>query len=815
MLTDFWNDLRYAWRSLGRSPGFAVAAVVTIALGVGINTGVFTVLNGVLFRDLPAVNAQRLVSIEQTVVDGESVTDNGPRRFTIGEYNDYRDRARTLSGVLAHADPRETTLGGDAPRRVAGAIVSCNFFAVLETPPALGRGFATSDCEQASVPVVVLGHDLWTTAFGADRRILGRTVELNRNTFTVVGVAAEGTYGASPLNTAYFAPLSAEPLLWQGASRFEDEQAAWLYMVGRRADGIDASQVHAELGVIAAQRDRQQPGRATTLTVDRATPMTIPPFLRGVATGAAAVLMTAFGLILLIACANVANLLLARGTTRRREIAIRVSLGASHARVLRQLLTESLLISLLGGLLGSALALWSFQGLVALAIPTAIHPEIPALTLDLDLSPDFRVLWFALALTIGTGALFGLAPALRAAKPDLVAAIKQGAGSADGSARDGRLRNALVGAQVALGMTLMIATGLLLRGLQATYTVDPGFSYRDVAHLSFGTDSGPASLLDSRFLEEITALPGVEAAAYASQTPLGEAILATRVRLPGRTEAEARVAEVDAVTPGYFALLELPILRGRTFTSAESADAERDTGTRPALVTATTARNFWGDADPIDGTLLWGDTTLRVVGVVADAQLSSLGTIDPYYIFVPRRGGGELMVKSRGDFSATAAGIRALVSERDPSLAVQVLALEANVNYWRGLSGMVTTLGTGLGVLALVLAGVGIYGIVSYAVTRRYREIGIRVALGANASSVLGLILRRTMRPVVIGALIGVAGAAAMSRVLTAVLFGVSPGDPIGLGGAALVVLGIALAASILAARPAARTDPSVVLRAE
>ncbi len=430
----------------------------------------------------------------------------------------------------------------------------------------------------------MLGHTIWVTSFAADASVLGRTVELAGNRFTVVGVAASGTYGGSPLTTAYFAPLSTEPLLWAGRSRYEDQRHRWLYLLGRRSAGSSIGLVRAELDVIAAQIDQAAPGRSTTLKVMRAKPNTVPGNLRAPATAASTVLVAAFGLILLIACANVANLLLARGTARFQEIGIRLSLGASRARVVRQLMTESVLISITGGVLGSLLALWSFQTLVALVLPAAIHPEMVVPALELDFSVDVRVLWYALTLTIGTGFVFGLAPALAASKPDLNTVIKQDAASAGGGRKGGRLRGTLVGVQVALCMTLMIATGLLLRGLYATYTIDPGFNPEGVAHLSFGTDGGPP-ILDRRMLEEVAALPGVEGAAYASQTPLGESRTGARFRLPGQAESEYQIAEIDAVTPSYFSVIELPIVRGRDFTEAESADAGTRAGSQPVIVT--------------------------------------------------------------------------------------------------------------------------------------------------------------------------------------------------------------------------------------
>ena len=812
----WWQDVRYGLRTFRRDPTFTAVAVSTLALGIGVNAGIFTVLNGVLFRDLPAPEAHELVSISQAI-EGLADAEMGPGTFSTSEYLTYRDRTRSLPGLLAHSNPMETTLGGEIPQQLFGVLVSCNYFEVLRQPPVLGRVLAAGDCTSGAPAVVVLGHALWRTAFAADRGILGRPIELNRQIVTVVGVASEGTYGGSALTPGYFAPLAADPLLGRTASRYEDDTQRWLFLIGRRSGTAGVEQVRADLAVIAAQIDRQQPGRSTALTIERATPMTVPPFLRRLATGAAAVLMAAFALVLLIACANGAHLLLARGTARSQEIAIRLSLGASRARVVRQLLTESLLIAFAGGLLGCVLALWSFEALAARVVPSLVPPEFPAVVLGLEFAPDVRVLAFAVLLTLATSILFGLAPALQVSRPDLLSAVKQdstGAGHRSGR----RLRGTLVGVQVALSMALMIAAGLLMRGLYATYSIDPGFAYRDIAYVSYGLDGLPyegerAAILLRRLRDTVEALPGVDAVALASDPPLGEERAAPPIRLPGEGERQVRVAELNAVSPGYFSLVGIPILRGRTFTEAEFATAARGADPRPVVVSETTARNLWPGADPIGRTLLWDDDALHVVGVAADAHVNVLGTIDPYYMYVA--GGEELLVKSRLDFGATASSIYAAVRALDPKLVVRVLPLEANLGWWRGVAGTVTTLGAALGVLALALAAVGIYGGVSYSVRRRYREIGIRIALGAGARSVLAMMLRQTMRPVVVGAAIGLGAGAALSRILSGLLFGVSPADPIGMGGAALLVLAVALAAGLMAARPASNADPAVTLRCD
>jgi len=815
----WWQDVRYGLRTFRRTPAFTSVAVVTLALGIGLNTGIFSVVNAVLFRDLSAPGARELVSVSQSVQGVPELA--GQEVFSTAEYLAYRDRTETLSGVAAYANARgEAALGGDTPRKVLGVLVSCNYFTVLRQPPALGRAFAPRDCEPGADLVVVLSHELWRAAFAADPRIVGRTIQLNRQRATVAGVAAAGTYNGSFLGGGYLAPINAGQRLSSGDLRYNDGRSLWLNLLGRRKAATGLEQVRAELDVIAAQIDRQQPGRSTRLTIERARPL-LPQQLRGTAAGAAVVLTAAFGFILLIACANVANLLLARGTARSREIGIRASLGASRARVIRQLVTESLLISLAGGLLGSAIAVWSFQALVSLAVPALLPPWFP-LAFTVDLRPDLQVLAFAVALTAATGILFGLAPALQVSKPDLHAVMKHDSASAGNGRRGGRLRGTLVGVQVALCMVLTIAAALVLRGLYATYTIDPGFEYRNVAYVSLesvfdGYSQEEAEASRRRLMAALAAVPGVTVAST-DQEPLGDDTAPALIRDSGERAAKPRLGEVIIVSQNYFSVLDLPIVRGRAFTAGEAGNTTL--GPRPAIVSATTARNLWPGGDPIGRTLLWerpglpGTDTLQVVGVAADAQVTALGEVDPCFVYVPGEG-SAVLVKGRTEVATTISGIRAAISAVDPALLVTVLPLEATIGWSRAISGTVASLFGGLGVLALVLAAVGIYGVVSFAVAGRYREIGVRLALGATANGVLGLVLRQTMRPVVGGAAIGIVAASATSHILSGVLFGVSPADPVGLGGAALLVLGVALASGVMAARPATRADPTATLRYE
>jgi putative ABC transport system permease protein len=818
-LGNLLSDVRYALRGLRQNPGFAITAILAIAVGIGINSGIFSVLNGFALRDLPVPGGQRLVSIHQTYDSPADRRIQGSRTmFSTAEYVAYRDRAQALSGVLAYARPWNVTLGGESAQEITGTLVSCNYFEVLQRRPALGRDFAPDTCEaQQSGPQVVLAHDLWLTAFGADPAIIGKTIILNRRLFTVAGVAPEGFSGVDFAKVSFFVPLSVQALLRPDDDLFGDPRVSWLTLIGRRADGVAIEQARADLGVIAAQIDAEQPGRRTRLTIARANPFSFPDS-RPIVFGIGAVLMIGFGLVLLIACANVANLLLARATARGREIALRLSLGATRGRLVQLLLTESLLIAMAGGVLGSLLAFWSFQVLVAFAVTVLPGPD--SAQLRIDPSPDLTVLAYSTALTFVTGIVFGLVPALHASKPALYTALRQ-----DGSTAPGRrawTRGALVSVQVALCLLLTVCASLLLRGLYTAQTVDPGFDYRNVAVASFdlrgaGYNADEAGVFQRELLDRTAALPGITGAALVVKTPLSQGRRGGVVRIPG--EDQFHELSMNNVSPEYFDVLGLPIVRGRTFSAADSSD-----GSPSIIVTEATARRLWPGQDPL-GKLLsmpigpTEEISLEVVGIAKDASLSSIGAIDDDYAYFPASSRVwtelQMLARTQGDLGATIAGIRAAARAIDPNLVARVGRLEDNLDVWRRLSGLVATLSGSLGFLALVLAAIGVYGLVSFAVTRRLREIGVRIALGARARDVLALVLKQNMRPVLIGAVIGIVACTLVAKLLASMLFGVSTLDPLALGGTTLFVLGAALIASLVPARRALRVDPMTTLRHE
>jgi predicted permease len=806
MLLNVRQDVRYALRTLARNPGFAVAAIVPIALGIGINTGLFSVLNSVAWRPLPVPGADALVSVHQDFRGGPRRLVYGARAlFSTPEYRAYRDQAQTLSGVMAYSRQWTVTLERDSPQDIDGILVTCNYFDVLDVKPAVGPGFTPDNCGASGAPpVVVLSHALWTGAFGADPGVLQKPILLNGRDVTVVGIAPEGFEGVDMARASWFAPTSMAGLVRPELNALDNANVSWLTIIGRRNTGI--AQVRADLSLVASRIDRQQAGRTTRLIVEPAASLSLPVQRQGILR-AAAILMAAFGLVLLIAAANVANILLARAAVRTREVAIRLSVGATRGRLVRQLLTESAIIALSGAAVGFLLFWWVFESLIPWVLASIPGAEVARL----DATPDRTVFWFALALTAATALVFGLAPALQAARTDHHAVMKQ---DAMGAVRGrGWTRGALVAAQVALCTTLLVPAGLLSRALYAAHTFDPGFDYENVAVVSVDLrgpkyEDGNAALFRDRWLEHLQALPGIERVAEASRIPLS----------PGRSLATLRLgddaapisADVNSVSSGFFALLDMPIVRGRVFTEGERG---------VVLVTESTARRYWPREEALGRTIVLDGGRRQIVGVVRDAQVSQVQDAISTYLYLPAGEAAQrrisVLVRTPLAFGSLAAAVRAETSRMDPSLIVNVRPLSENVGLLQTLSRITAGVAGALSLLAAGLAAIGIYGVVAYVVSRRRREVGVRVALGADARDVQHLILRQTLRPVAIGLVLGIAAAAAAARLLQSVLFGVSPYDPLAFVGAPVVMLAIAMAAAFVPTRQAMRVDPVSVLRSE
>ena len=819
MLSNIWSDIRYALRTFRRNPGFAFAAIAPIALGIGLNTGIFSILDAVALQPVPSPNPTELVSVYQQFRGVKERRIHGSRSmFSLPEYRTYRDATQTLSGVMAYSRYWTVTLGGEAPREIEGALVTCNYFDVLQLHTTVGPGFTAANCDAPNAaPAVVITHALWTDAFAADRDIVGKTILLNNRSVSVVGVAPEGFGGVDIARVSFFAPTSLHGVLRPGDDYTRDPHTSWLTIVARRKPGVPLARARAELVVIAGQIDRQQPGRTTTLSVAEARTLSLPEMRKDIMS-MATIVLAAFALVLLIACANVANLLLARAAGRTKEIAVRLSVGAKRGRLIQQLLTESMIIALTGAVAGSLLAWWSFRGLLPWLL-SAWPGKIPSLSIDAH--PNLNVLSFAILVTVAAGLVFGLAPALQASRLDLQTLLnRDGAGA--GRRTGGWLRGSLIGVQVAVCMVLLISAALMLRALYAAETIEPGFEYRNVAVVSFdlrgpGYDNPRAAAVQQQLMDRIRALPGVEAVAQAARTPMSPGRTGSMFRLPG--DAQQHEIDINTVSPEYFSLVAIPIVRGRTFMSADL-----DGQSHPVIVTEATARRYWPGQDPIGKVLVVtkgpkGEEPLEVVGVARDAQVSRVVEVASSYMYLPAgasvQGGLNLLVRSRSEFTAVASMIRGVARQLAPGLVVGVNPLEDNLSFWRTLARLVAGLSGSLSMLALVLASLGVYGVVSYVVSRRLREVTIRMMLGATIRDVQRMILRQTLRPVVVGVVAGIAGGAAASTILESVLFGVSRFDPMAFVGAPLFLLAVAATASLMPIRRALSANPMTALRHE
>ena len=817
-LEQLIQDVRFGVRTLLRSPGLTVAAVIAIALGIGINVGIFSVLNGMALRLLPVPRAQELVSVNQILHfqgRGDRMIHNDSSWFSYSEYLDYRDHSHVFAGLLAYEPYVEATLRDTVARQVLGTVASCNYFDVLIEHPAQGRGFVGSDCaSRGANAVVVVSDDLWRGKFAADPSLVGKKIVLNQTAYTVIGIARPGFTGTEPIPSAFWVPITMQQALEPGNDRLSSDNMSWLALLGRTQPGITMQEVRANLGVIAGRIDQRHPGRTTSLAIHAATFFSSPE-QRSFLIPVASVVLAAFALVLLIACANVASLLLARASVRQKEIALRLSMGASRWRLVRQLLTESLLLSLAGGALGSVIAFWSFIRITQLVTSHLPHDFPP---FAVNVAPNLHVLVYALGLSLLTGIAFGLVPALRSSRPDLNSAMKGDGTSVSSGKKSGRfLLNTLVGSQVAVCMVLLLAAGLLLRGLYSAQTIDPGFEIKGVATIFLnlekqGYDRAHATQFMRRFREQIQGLPGVVEVAQAECAPLSHDFSVSHFIVRGSTDEVA--IEYNHVTPDYFSLLGIPIVRGRDFNPTETHEAPG------IIVTESTARRLWPGQDPLGKALREpSGREYSVIGVAKDAQVSHLGQLDTNYLYFPAGKEDDsrsyIMVRYATGFADEAKSLRDAGRSIDPSVSIDVNRLEDYLEVWRAPSRIVAALSGALGALALLLCSIGVYGMVSYSVSRSVHDIGIRMALGADGATVMRHVLWQAMRPVLIGGIVGVALCAAVSGVLSSMMFGLGAHDPIAFISMPLFLLAVALVATFIPGRRAMRVDPMVALRCE
>jgi predicted permease len=816
------QDLRYGARMLLKAPGFTAVAVLSLALGIGANTAIFSLVDKVLIRQLPVEEPDRLVLVSAS--SGRGISAN----FSYPDFADYHVGNQVFDGLVCYTQRALTLSEGGQGERLQGTIVSGNYFTALRVRPALGRGFLPEeDVTRGTHPVVVVGYGLWQRRFGADPRLVGKTINLNGYNFNVVGIAPAEFSGTVPgIVPDVYVPVMMQGQVspsWKLDPLFgpRSRNLSWLEVLGRLKPGVSREQAAAAMTALGSQLARAHPNQDGT---SRAEPKFI---LADGSRGQTSLLrdlrfplqmlMATVGLILLIACANVANLLLARAGTRDKEIAVRLAIGAGRGRLIRQLLTESVLLSTLGGGVGLALAA-SISGLVV-----SYTPPNNFSTLTIDNRLDGRLICFTLGISLLTGILFGLAPAWNASQTDLVSGLKNETALHGRTLHRLSLRNLLVVAQVALSMIVLVGAGLCVRSLQKLQAIDAGFDPAKVLVMSADVSlSGYNNERGLRFyaelLERVRMLREVEAASLAAQVPLGGGI-SSPLKVEGYLprSGEDMSSDFNIIGPDYFRTMKIPLLYGREFGQSDTT-----TVSQVVIINETAARRFWPDQNPIGRRLIVGrppdEETREIVGVVKDSKYRQLTEEIRPIVYVPLaqdyRASMALHVRTAGEPGAMLAAVRREVQALDASLPVyNIKTLEEQKNGSLYTSRMAATLLTVFGLLALLLAAVGLYGVMAYVVNRRAREIGIRMALGAQGRDVLRQMLLEGMTLVTIGLALGLGGALAATRLLKSFLYSVTTTDPIAFVGAALLLAGVALLANYLPARRAARTDPMVILK--
>ena len=819
---QLWQDVGYGLRALRKSPGFALVALAALALGIGANTAIFSVVNTVLLRPLPFDRPEQLLMVWQTHPFGKKLGyDQLPT--SPADFADWRRAADAFEELSAMAGGSWNLTGAGAAERVSGARVSANLLRLLRVRPAAGRDFLPEEETYGRHRVVILGHGFWQRRFGGDPQVIGRTLTLDGDPYQIVGVMPKDFSFPKGMGINPALGLDEDLALWTPlalpAAEAQRRGSHFIATVGRLRDGATAEQSRAQLAAVAKRLEEQYPRQSKDWGV---TVNTLHEQAVGKSRPAILLLLGAVCFVLLIACANVANLLLARAAARRKEIAIRAALGAGRWRIVRQLLTESVLLSLLGGVAGALLALWGVDALVALSpgnIPRAAEIGI-----------DARVLLFTLAVSLATGVVFGLAPALQSSRPDLSESLKEGGRGGAGSPGRQRVRSALVVAEVALALVLLAGAGLLVKSFVRLQNVNPGFDYKHVL-------TATIFLPDSRFTEDrqradvyrqvlsrVRALPGVEAAGGVSQLPLGGEEEIDGLTIEGRPQPaggeNVLTAQFRVVSTDYFRALRIPLLKGRHFDEHDTGEAQG-----VMIVDETFARRYFPGEDPLGKRVdeqgsLTPKGYLTVVGVVAAVRHTSLDADPKPMMYVPSEQSPwhtmALTVRARTDPAALASAVRSEVAAVDPDVPLsKVGTLEEVFDRAVAPQRFNTLLLAAFAAAAVILAAVGIYGVIAYSVTQRSHEMGVRIALGAQGSDILRLVVGQAMAMTLLGVALGIAFALALTRTMKAMLFEVSPSDPAIFASVALLLTLVALAASYFPARRATKVDPLLALRYE
>jgi predicted permease len=811
------NDVRYAARRLARAPGFTIVATVTLALAIGAITAVFSVVNGVLLKPLPLGAPDRIVKVATVGRDAKQGATSAL------DYLDLRHQVTSLTSLTAYSNAAANLTGDGDPEQITLASVGADFWRALGLAPQVGRGFAPNEDQPQAAKVAIVSDHLWRTRYSADPRVIGRTIMLDGTPRTIIGVApASLTF---PDHPDVWAPL----VFGKDDLDPDGRGAHWLEMVGRLAPGVAVDRANRDVAAVTRRLEQQYPESNTGMSGQV---MPLQDAMVGNVRPALLTLLAAVGFVLLIACANVANLQLVRASTRETEIAVRTALGAGRWQIVRQLLVESVMVSLIGGVVGVLLALWG----VALLVRLGPH-DLPRLG---EVRVDGMVLAFTTLISLGTGLLFGTAPSIAAARASLTAMLKESSRGSSGSRASRRVRGGLVVGELALAMLLLVGAGLLVRSFSRLVAVNPGFHPERV--LTFGVSAPPSKYADRHSLRTLTsdilghmrAIPGVSSAAVVAGLPLGGFTMRTSVHITGTPKerpAERKRTFVTIVSPDYFRTMGIPLIAGRDFSAHDGSGAPI-----VSIIDETLAKRYFTGRSAIGqhievgwsqdtASAAGGDTTTvtmggEVIGVVGDVRRFDLATAaeSETYISIdqPTLNTFSVVVRTSGSPTAVEDQIRGAMRAVDPDLPIDNLRqLRELVSLSVSRPRFYMSLITSFAMIALVLAAVGIYGVISYTVSQRSRELGIRIALGASGANVMAHVLRPGIALAAGGVAIGIVAALVLTRLIASLLFGVTPADPLTFAGVSAILLSVAVVACVIPARRASRADPLVAMRSE
>jgi predicted permease len=812
MMSTLLQDLRYGLRILAKNPGFTTLVVLTLALGIGANTTIFSWINSTLLNPIPgAADTSRMVSLTR----GERENPTPP--FSFDDYVELRDRNRSFEGLLAFHEDAMALTGTGKPERVWGTLVSANYFDVLGVRPTLGRGFVPAEEQKPEgAPVVVISYGLWQNHFGADRSVIGRTIDINRHPFTVIGVAPQDFQGSMPgLRSDLWVPLVMDPVLFLGRRLYRRE-TPWLNVFGALRLGVDRGQAQGEMNLLMQQIAEQYPDSHRGPNDVGLDPLWRSPF------GATAylsaflpMLMAIAGVVLLLACANVANLLLVRSVVRRREIAIRLSMGANRWRLVRQLLVESFLLALAGGGIAVLLTMWTAGTFEDFIPPTG-------LPISLNIHADRAVLLATLVISIFTAVTFGILPALRSSSLAPVVVLKEEAGSVAAGLHKARLSSGLVVAQISLSLLLLICAGLFIRSFRAARRFDPGFDPDHVLLTSFdllpaGYSEAGGVEFDRQLLAKLQALPGVQSVTLADWVPLSLSKHSTTIDFEGYVPQPHELVDILCadVTPNYLRTMRIPLVAGREFTLLDTEKSQP-----VAIVNQALADRYWPHEDALGKRLHAHSNWFTVVGVAGNSHYNRLSETPQPLVYLPlfQVYDYHTVVHARisGDPQAFAPAVEKTVHELNADLPVfDVITLRTRAQATSTLERVAGTFVGAFGLLALVLAAVGIYGVIAYTTRQRTHEIGIRMALGAKRDDIFRLVLGQGLRMTMAGLIFGLAVSVTLTRFLRSQLFGVTATDALTYASVAVLLCVVAFAACYIPARGAAKVDPMVALRHE